>query len=56
MNRNNVLGSFLFVVLMSIVLGLYLLYPTYDDDLKHIRPENPSVYSPEKELLLSTNC
>ncbi|MEZ9321935.1 diguanylate cyclase [Vibrio sp. 10N.286.51.E5] len=53
MNRNNVLGSFLFVVLMSIVLGLYLLYPTYDDDLKHIRPENPSVYSPEKELSLS---
>ncbi|MCF7494921.1 GGDEF domain-containing protein [Vibrio sp. L5-1] len=53
MNRNNVLGSFLLVVLMSVVLGLYLLYPTYDDDLKHIRPENPSVYSPEKELLLS---
>ncbi|MEZ9300954.1 diguanylate cyclase [Vibrio splendidus] len=53
MNRNNVLGSFLLVLLMSVVLGLYLLYPTYDDDLKHIRPENPSVYSPEKELLLS---
>ena len=53
MNRNNVLGSFLLVLLMSVVLGLYLLYPTYDDDLKYIRPENPSVYSPEKELLLS---
>ncbi|MFA0124053.1 GGDEF domain-containing protein, partial [Vibrio sp. 10N.261.48.A2] len=50
MNNNRVLGSFFLVVLISVVLGLYLLYPTYDDDLQTIRPETPGAYSPEKEL------
>ncbi|UQV20015.1 tetratricopeptide repeat-containing diguanylate cyclase [Vibrio sp. J383] len=53
MNRNNVLGSFLLVVAMSAILGLYLLYPSYDEDLKSIRPDNPSAFSPEKELSLT---
>ena len=53
MNKNNVLGSFFLVVAMSAILGLYLLYPSYDDDLKSIRATNPIVFTPEKELSLT---
>ncbi|MEZ9351844.1 diguanylate cyclase [Vibrio splendidus] len=50
MNKNNVLGSFLLVVTMSAVLGLYLLYPLNDVDLSPPQADNTSVYTPEKEL------
>lgn len=53
MNKNNVLGSFFLVVAMSAILGLYLLYPSYDDDLKSIRATNPIAFTPEKELSLT---
>ncbi|MEZ9895599.1 GGDEF domain-containing protein, partial [Vibrio lentus] len=50
MNKNNVLGSFLLVVTMSAVLGLYLLYPLQDDDLSHTQSTNTAAYTPENEL------
>lgn len=50
MNKNNVLGSFLFVVTISVVLGLYLLYPLNDVDLSPPQADSTSVYTPEKEL------
>ncbi|WP_286298375.1 tetratricopeptide repeat-containing diguanylate cyclase [Vibrio apostichopi] len=53
MNKNNVLGSFLLVVTMSAVLGLYLLYPLQDDDLSHTQITNTAAYTPENELAKS---
>ncbi|MFA0015996.1 diguanylate cyclase [Vibrio lentus] len=53
MNKNNVLGSFLLVVTMSAVLGLYLLYPLRDDDLSHTQSTNTAAYTPENELAKS---
>lgn len=53
MNKNNVLGSFLLVVTMSAVLGLYLLYPLQDDDLSHTQSTNTAAYTPENELAKS---
>lgn len=53
MNKNNVLGSFLLVVTMSAVLGLYLLYPLQDDDLSHAQSTNTAAYTPENELAKS---
>lgn len=50
MNKNNVLGSFLLVVTISVVLGLYLLYPLNDVDLSPPQTDSTSVYTPEKEL------
>lgn len=50
MNKNNVLGSFLLVVTMSAVLGLYLLYPLNEVDLSKPQVHDTSVYTPEKEL------
>ncbi|MDA0144146.1 diguanylate cyclase [Vibrio sp. RW] len=50
MNKNNVLGSFLLVVTISVVLGLYLLYPLNDVDLSPPQANKTSVYTPEKEL------
>ena len=50
MNKNNVLGSFLLVVTMSAIFGLYLLYPLNDVDLSPPQADSTSAYTPEKEL------
>ncbi|MFA0140725.1 diguanylate cyclase [Vibrio kanaloae] len=50
MNKNNVLGSFLLVVTMSAIFGLYLLYPLNDVDFSPPQADSTSAYTPEKEL------